>query len=120
VFAEGADDEEQVADAQRQLVRVGIDRPDGFAIGEPHALAEPDRIHACPRARFDQLAASRGGAHFVVLDVRRPDERAAVSLPDRTGFDVVLVDDDFTRGVELGLTGATPETRFDGSMPTGS
>jgi hydroxyacylglutathione hydrolase len=32
----------------------------------------------------------------------------AASLLDRTGFDVVLVDDDFTHAVELGLTGAAP------------
>lgn len=147
---------EQIADAQRQLVRIGIDRPDGSAIGDPHALAEPDRIHAYPRATFDQLAASRGDAQIVVLDVRRPDELAAgsilgsvhipmqtlldrlgeippgqvwvhcasgfragiaASLLDRTGFDVVLVDDDFNRAVQLGLTTGTPETPVDGSMP---
>ena len=49
----------QVADAQRQLVRIGIDRPAGAALGHPADLALPDEL-ACtyPVATFADLRAA--------------------------------------------------------------
>ena len=68
------DDPAAVAEAQRQLTRIGIDRPAGAATGAPADLAEPDERSAYPTATFSDLAAQ--GGRDVLLDVRRDDERA--------------------------------------------
>jgi hydroxyacylglutathione hydrolase len=65
---------EQIADAQRQLVRIGIDRPDGAAVGSPPDLADGAVLRSYPTATFEDLA---GRTDAVVLDVRRDDEREA-------------------------------------------
>nr|WP_042178464.1 MBL fold metallo-hydrolase [Kibdelosporangium sp. MJ126-NF4]CEL13193.1 Metallo-beta-lactamase family protein [Kibdelosporangium sp. MJ126-NF4]CTQ98883.1 Metallo-beta-lactamase family protein [Kibdelosporangium sp. MJ126-NF4] len=72
---------EQVADAQRQLVRIGIDRPSGHAVGEPADLAPRERRRSYPVVSFTALA-RRDPADGVVLDVRRDDEWAAAHIPD--------------------------------------
>lgn len=69
---------EQVAAAQRQLVRIGIDRPAGHALGEPADLAGPDRRRGYPVASFDDVARR---APALLLDVRRDDEWAASRIP---------------------------------------
>lgn len=71
---------EQVADAQRQLVRIGIDRPAGHALGAPADLAPPGRRRGYPVVSFADLA-RRDPADGLVLDVRRDDEWAAAHLP---------------------------------------
>lgn len=71
---------DQVADAQRQLVRIGIDRPAGAALGSPGELAAGDELRCYRRATFADLA-GESGAGPVVLDVRRDDERATGHLP---------------------------------------
>ncbi|WP_030407609.1 MBL fold metallo-hydrolase [Streptomyces albus] len=70
---------EQIASAQRELARVGIDRPAAAASGDPAAwVREGEQLAAFPRARFADLAAERhSGAQVVVLDVRRTSERRA-------------------------------------------
>ncbi|UNZ20437.1 MBL fold metallo-hydrolase [Streptomyces sp. 891-h] len=97
-----AETPEQLADAQRELTRVGIDRPAAAATGGPHAwVRDPGRLASFPRARFADLADAREsgkelGKDLVVLDVRRDSERAngyidgsvhipIHQLPDRTG-----------------------------------
>ncbi len=74
-----ADTPEQVADAQRELVRVGIDRPAAAATGEPGGWVRAgEELASFPRARFADLAGVRErGEDVVVLDVRRDSERAA-------------------------------------------
>ncbi len=69
----------QIADAQRELARVGIDRPAAAATGGPAAwVREGERTASFPRARFADLADVRKrGEETVVLDVRRNSERAA-------------------------------------------
>ncbi|WP_432753672.1 rhodanese-like domain-containing protein [Streptomyces sp. JL2001] len=69
---------EQIARAQRELTRVGIDRPAAAAVGGPADwLAEGAEPGSFPRAVFADLAAARRrGADPVVLDVRRDGERA--------------------------------------------
>ncbi|MEU5950919.1 MBL fold metallo-hydrolase [Streptomyces sp. NPDC047525] len=69
----------QIADAQRELTRVGIDRPAACATGGPASwLREGERPASFPRAAFSDLAeARRCGAGALVLDVRRDSERAA-------------------------------------------
>ena len=75
---------DQVADAQRQLVRIGIDRPAGSALGSPRELARPDELRGYPRVSFAELAAARDRPGVVVLDVRRDDERARGAIPGST------------------------------------
>jgi glyoxylase-like metal-dependent hydrolase (beta-lactamase superfamily II)/rhodanese-related sulfurtransferase len=135
---------EQVAAAQRQLVRIGIDRPECAAVGELDAVAGAAAPHSSyPVVGFSDLPADLTERGDVMLDVRRNDELAAGSvtgavhvpvaallesledLPDgtlwvhcasgfraaiaasilqRAGRDVVLIDDEFTKAVALGLT----------------
>lgn len=72
-----ADTPEQIAAAQRELVRVGIDRPAAAATGEPRAwVPEGTEPRSFPRATFADLAAHLAdvrdrGETVVVLDVRR-------------------------------------------------
>ncbi|MER7939263.1 rhodanese-like domain-containing protein [Streptomyces sp. NPDC094473] len=71
-----ADTAEQLAGAQRELVRVGIDRPAAAAAGAPDAWLPTGQAPASfPRSTFAGLAA-QGTADLVVLDVRRISERA--------------------------------------------
>jgi glyoxylase-like metal-dependent hydrolase (beta-lactamase superfamily II)/rhodanese-related sulfurtransferase len=72
---------EQVGEAQRQLVRIGIDRCEGAAVASPHTLAEGAELRGYPRVGFAELDAARAREDVVVLDVRRDDERRAGSIP---------------------------------------
>lgn len=68
----------QLARAQRELVRVGIDRPAAAATGGPSAwTAEGEALATFPRATFADLAGRHWAKDVVVLDVRRASERAA-------------------------------------------
>ncbi|WP_329558379.1 MBL fold metallo-hydrolase [Streptomyces uncialis] len=78
---------EQITRAQRELARVGIDRPAAAATGDPRTwVREGETLAAFPRATFADLAAARAAdgedsgntdEDIVVLDVRRDSERAA-------------------------------------------
>ncbi|TQJ36970.1 MULTISPECIES: MBL fold metallo-hydrolase [Streptomyces] len=73
-----AESAEQLAAAQRELVRVGIDRPAAAATGTPQEwTAGGDALASFPRSTFAGLAAQRASDDIVVLDVRRDSERAA-------------------------------------------
>jgi glyoxylase-like metal-dependent hydrolase (beta-lactamase superfamily II)/rhodanese-related sulfurtransferase len=91
---------EQVAEAQRELVRIGIDRPAAAATGTPDEWADDQPLASLQLARFPDLAAVHRGLDGdggpVTLDVRRRLEweeghvRGAVhipfdELPDRLG-----------------------------------
>jgi glyoxylase-like metal-dependent hydrolase (beta-lactamase superfamily II)/rhodanese-related sulfurtransferase len=69
---------EDVARAQREIARVGIDRPAAAAVGSPADwVADGRRPASFRRATFAELAAARErGEHMVVVDVRRDAERA--------------------------------------------
>jgi hydroxyacylglutathione hydrolase len=73
------DGAEEVADAQRQLARIGIDHVAGAATGTVEALAD-GRTSTYDVADFNGLAAVAGREGVVVLDVRRPDEWEAGHL----------------------------------------
>lgn len=88
------DDPSQVAEAQRQLVRIGVDRPAGAAVGAPADLAAPDRRRGYRTSTFADIPP---GAR--VLDVRRDDERAAGGLPGSTHIPLHSLED---RRVEIG------------------
>jgi glyoxylase-like metal-dependent hydrolase (beta-lactamase superfamily II)/rhodanese-related sulfurtransferase len=133
-------DAESVATAQRQMARIGIERPAGAATTPVEELT--DEPGSYRRASFADL---RDEVEGTVLDVRQDNERSesaipgslhvpihevldrmdelpddetlwvhcasgfrasiATSLLHRAGYDVVLVDDDFGKAGELGLTG---------------
>lgn len=68
---------EQLAKAQRELARVGIDRPAAAATGEPADwISAHEQPRSFPRATFADLAALDPYEHRIVLDVRRDSERA--------------------------------------------
>ncbi|MDG4801302.1 MBL fold metallo-hydrolase [Micromonospora sp. WMMD980] len=93
-----AETPDQVADAQRELVRIGIDRPAAQATGAPERwAAERSELRELTVADFPALAAAQAGhtpsglpAPQVVLDVRMTNEWTAghvdgavhVPLPD--------------------------------------
>ncbi|MEV5874339.1 MBL fold metallo-hydrolase [Streptomyces sp. NPDC052101] len=71
-----AESPEQLAAAQRELVRVGIDRPAAAATGEPAGWTrEGLPLASFRRATFADLA-GQSRHDVVVLDVRRASERA--------------------------------------------
>ncbi|QQS02025.1 MAG: MBL fold metallo-hydrolase [Austwickia sp.] len=80
------DTAEQVAEAQREMVRIGIDRPAAAATGGPQNWTE-GQLATFPRATFADLAQVRHHREVVVLDVRRAGEyaqghiEAAVNVP---------------------------------------
>jgi hydroxyacylglutathione hydrolase len=67
----------QVAGAQRELVRIGIDRPAAAAAGRPGDWAGGRPLRSYPVADFAGLAAVRRHRGVVILDVRRDQEWAA-------------------------------------------
>ena len=70
-----AESPERVAEAQRELARVGIDRPAAAATGAPADwTADGTPPRSFRRARFTDLAAEE---HAVIVDVRRDTERAS-------------------------------------------
>ncbi|MFH8989868.1 rhodanese-like domain-containing protein [Streptomyces sp. NPDC017940] len=72
----------ELAAAQRELVRVGIDRPAAGATGGPASwLRAGERLASFPRGTFTDLAAAREERDdVVVLDVRRATERASAHV----------------------------------------
>lgn len=74
------DDAQQVADAQRELVRIGIDRFAGAATGPIESLTAGQGLRSYPVSDFTGLAAARaqrGQDGPFVVDARRDEERAA-------------------------------------------
>ena len=80
------DTAEDVAQAQRELVRIGIDRPAAHATGGPQDWSDRD-LSSFPTATFADLVQVRHHREVVVLDVRRADEHdsariaGAVNIP---------------------------------------
>jgi glyoxylase-like metal-dependent hydrolase (beta-lactamase superfamily II)/rhodanese-related sulfurtransferase len=134
--------EEQVAEAQRELVRIGIDELAASATGKPESWTSGE-LGSYPLATFADLAGVRHHREVLVLDVRRASEYAedhvegAVNIPihevakrvdevpDRevwvhclsgyrasiaasflaaAGRRVVVVDDDYAKAAEAGLS----------------
>lgn len=68
---------QDVAEAQRELVRIGIDRPAAMATGGPGDWAGDQPLRRYATASFADLAAELSrNPEVVVLDVRRGQERA--------------------------------------------
>jgi hydroxyacylglutathione hydrolase len=67
---------DQVAQAQRELVRIGIDRPAAAATGQPGDWSGGRPLRSYPVADFTGLQAVRSHRGVVILDVRREREWA--------------------------------------------
>jgi glyoxylase-like metal-dependent hydrolase (beta-lactamase superfamily II)/rhodanese-related sulfurtransferase len=66
----------EVAEAQREMVRIGIDRPAAMATGTPRDWAGGQPLASYPVVSYTDVAAARAqgeGPH--VIDLRRDDER---------------------------------------------
>jgi hypothetical protein len=80
---------EAVSEAQRELCRIGIDRPAAAATGSPEDwIAGAGRqLASFPTATFADLAEVRHHRRVVVLDVRRSEEHdgrridGAINIP---------------------------------------
>jgi glyoxylase-like metal-dependent hydrolase (beta-lactamase superfamily II)/rhodanese-related sulfurtransferase len=73
-----AETPEQVADARRELIRIGVDRIEGAAIGRPEELADGRPLASHRVSDFAGLAAALAAdSGLTVIDARRDDERAA-------------------------------------------
>jgi rhodanese-related sulfurtransferase len=84
---------EQVAEAQRDMARIGLAKPAAMATGKPDEWAGDDELGSFERATFADLksaldeAAASGDQDLVVLDVRRGAEfdaghiEGAVNVP---------------------------------------
>jgi hydroxyacylglutathione hydrolase len=70
---------EDVAEAQRELVRIGIDRPAAHATGGPDDWSDRE-LSSFATATFADLAQVRHHREVVVLDVRRADEHDAARI----------------------------------------
>lgn len=81
-----------VAEAQRQMVRIGIDRPAGASTERPRDWAEGERS-SFPTARFEDLAAASPSSTRTVLDVRRTDEWDAGHLADAINIPLQQLED---------------------------
>ncbi|MFC4908936.1 rhodanese-like domain-containing protein [Actinomadura gamaensis] len=77
-----AETPEAVAEAQRELVRIGIDRPAAAATGKPGDWTDGARPRSFPTAGFAELAAVRSHRPVTVLDVRRDQEWDESHIPD--------------------------------------
>lgn len=67
---------EQIAEAKRELVRIGIDALAGVAAGDITALADGGELRSYPVSDFAGLTKAKAEHHVHVLDARRNDERA--------------------------------------------
>jgi hydroxyacylglutathione hydrolase len=68
------DDEDQIADARRQLVRIGIDDLAGMAVADIHTVDDGAALRSYRVANFAALAKVIGTDDFTVLDVRQHGE----------------------------------------------
>ena len=71
---------EQVAEAQRELVRIGIDRPAAHATGSPTDWAGGEELTTFLRATFADLVQVRHHRPVVILDNRRNLEGAEAHI----------------------------------------
>ena len=77
------DTQEEVSEAQRQMVRVGIDRPAAQALGGVDAYGEGIDRGSYRIDTLDSLAKKMADGESVhVLDVRRHDERSTGAIKD--------------------------------------
>ncbi|MCF6508802.1 MBL fold metallo-hydrolase [Blastococcus sp. MG754426] len=69
--------EHQIADARRELIRIGIDELAGAAIDDIESLADDGALRSYRVSDFAGLATELERGPVQILDARRDDERAA-------------------------------------------
>ncbi|GAA4551139.1 MBL fold metallo-hydrolase [Pseudonocardia xishanensis] len=84
---------EQVAQARRELVRIGVDRLSGVAYGAIDRLAGGRPLRSYPVSDFAGLAAALHAGPVTVLDARRDDERATGAVPGSLHIPIHLLAD---------------------------
>ena len=78
---------EQVEQAQRELVRIGIDEIAGSATGSPDDWTDGE-LGSYPMATFADLAEVRHHRRVAVVDVRRTQEWEEAHLPDAVNIPI--------------------------------
>jgi rhodanese-related sulfurtransferase len=68
------EDPQQIAEAQRELARIGVDRRTGSASGDIRELADGTGLRSYRVATFGDLASVLDDRDALVLDVRQRDE----------------------------------------------
>jgi rhodanese-related sulfurtransferase len=68
------DDKKQIADARRELVRIGVDNVTGSAVGDVSTLSGGKPLRSYQVANFGDLVEVTGQRDFTVLDVRQRGE----------------------------------------------
>jgi hydroxyacylglutathione hydrolase len=82
-----SDDEDQIAAAQRELVRIGVDNVTGSAVGDVSRLANGTPLRSYRVADFDDLVKTMDHEDPTVLDVRQQGEHdngyiaGAINIP---------------------------------------
>lgn len=74
-------DSEQIRDARRELVRIGIDKLHGAAVGDIEVLRAGAKLWSYRVADFAALGDLLGGDNLTVLDVRQHHEHATSRIP---------------------------------------
>ncbi len=74
-------DRDQILDARRELVRIGVDEIDGAAVGDPAGLSAGGELRSYTVATFEELAEATGTRAITVLDVRQAGEFDAGHIP---------------------------------------
>jgi glyoxylase-like metal-dependent hydrolase (beta-lactamase superfamily II)/rhodanese-related sulfurtransferase len=77
---------EQIADATRELVRIGVDRLTGSATAAVEVLSNGDRLGSYPVADFALLAKELAERSPVILDVRQAGEFDEKHIPGATNI----------------------------------
>jgi len=78
---------DDVTEAQRELVRIGIDRPAAQATGGPERWSDRG-LASFPVGTFADLEQVRRHRPVVVLDVRREEEHAAARIEGAVGIPI--------------------------------
>lgn len=73
--------EDQIAEAQRELVRIGIDELAGAAVGDIDNLRAGTELRSYRVADFTELKDARCNNDLTVIDVRQHNEYASGHLP---------------------------------------
>ncbi|MCG7594924.1 rhodanese-like domain-containing protein [Mycobacterium sp. PSTR-4-N] len=77
---------EHVAEAKRELVRIGVDRLTGAATNPIDTLADGSQLGSYPVADFADLAENLGSGSTSVLDVRQTHEYDKEHIPGATNI----------------------------------
>ncbi|MEO7079047.1 rhodanese-like domain-containing protein [Rhodococcus sp. BP22] len=72
---------EQIAEATRELARIGIDRPSGSAVGDIHSLVGDGELRSYEVSDFAGLGSAAGEREVLVLDTRQHSEYADGHIP---------------------------------------